>query len=236
MSNFFKELANAERDVLGENSYFKNADGNLEPYAKVTQQTLIKLVELTSSGRLFDEAEVAYYISRHFRLGASQLTRFWNNTHEIKKNANTFRSQISTASQKYTNLFGTNIYEIFTSQNFAEIKHIDKLLDFLKIPDMYMDEMVFWEIADFCNGYEGADFQIGDCVQEIKFLRSLVRCRLIPMLESLDIDKLRFIKYVLDKPIVNHKDLKLNKEKAELVNALGIPAIVLGKPLHRKQK
>ena len=50
-------------------------------------------------------------------------------------------------------------------------------------------------------------------------------------MEALDGCKLQYLKWVLDKPVLNLQDFSINRDKVEALSALGIPQIILGKSL-----
>jgi hypothetical protein len=60
------------------------------------------------------------------------------------------------------------------------------------------------------------------CKPELRFLRQILKVRLRELVEQLDAQKLKYIQYVLDQPLVEAKTMKLNRDKANLLISLGV--------------
>lgn len=232
MRNFFRELKNCEDAVLSEDAIFTNLAGENAPYQESTKKTLRSVISIVSSGRFFRINSPSYFIVKNFRLGPSRLASLWNEKHpDDQKVESTWRSQVYFVSQKFFNLFGSNFFEVFTSQDTAGLEKIRGILDLLSIPELEFEELFFGEVDRCCEGYMGDDFTIEECEKELLFLRRILRCRLIPALESLDGCKLQYLKWVLDKPALNLSDFSINRDKVQALSALGVPQIIAGKSL-----
>lgn len=232
MRNFFRELKNCEDAVLSEDAIFTNLAGETAPYQGSTKKTLCEVINVVSSGVFFRTNSPSYFIVKNFRLGPSRLAALWDEKNpDDRKAESTWRSQVYTLSQKFFNLFGTDFFQVFTSQDTAGIERIRGILSLISIPELEFWEIFFQEISSYCEGYMGDDFTVVECEQELRFLSRILRCRLIPEMEALDGCKLQYLKHVLDKPVLNLTDFSVNRDKVEALSALGIPEIVLGKKL-----
>lgn len=96
MGNFFRELFSAERCILAD-PFIGHDDAS---YTPETKAVLVRLIQSVVSGRYFPQSEASRYVCKNFRLGASELTKHYNATHDVAKEVSTFRCQISLASTK----------------------------------------------------------------------------------------------------------------------------------------
>lgn len=232
MRNFFRELRDCEDFVLGEDAVFTNLAGEVAPYKESTKKTLRELIGVVSSGKFFRPDSPSQFIVKNFRVGPSRLAILWNEKNpDDWKAESTWRSQVYALSQKFFNLFGNKFFDVFVSQDSAGLKTIRGILALLSIPELEGWELFFGEIDKYCEGYDGGEFPLAECEAELKFLSRMLRCRLIPEMEALDGCKLQYLKWVLDKPVLNLKDFSINKDKVAVLEALGVPAIVLGESL-----
>ena len=232
MCNFFRELRNCEEVVLGEDAVFTNLAGESEPYQESTKETLCRLIHVVSSGMFFRTESPSYFIAKNFRLGPSRLAALWNEKYpDDRKAESTWRSQVYSVSQKFFRLFGEDFFQAFTAQDTAGLERIRGILALLSIPELEFEELFFGEIDRYCEGYLGDDFPLAECGKELQFLSRILRCRLIPEMEALDTCKLLYLKWVLDKPVLNLTDFSVNQDKVAALSALGVPQIILGKSL-----
>lgn len=223
MGNFFSELFSAERCILAD-PFIGHDDAS---YTPETKAVLVRLIQSVVSGRYFPQSEASRYVCKNFRLGASELTKHYNATHDVSKEVSTFRCQISLASEKLYHLFGHGIYQAFMSQDSAKLQRIDNIITLLEMEDYQFADVFFEEVSGACDGYSGVGFALSECTSELDFLKNIVRFRLLSEMNDLNLAKLRYLKYILDEPIVNYKNLQLNKKKASILVALGVPALVL---------
>ena len=113
------------------------------------------------------------------------------------------------------------------SQDSATLQRIDNIITLLEMEDYQFADVFFEEVSGVCDGYSGVGFALSECTSELDFLKNIVRFRLLSEMNDLNLAKLRYLKYILDEPIVNYKNLQLNKKKASILVALGVPALVL---------
>jgi hypothetical protein len=225
MSNFFRELALAEKKVIVENQ-FLNEQGDVVTYRDFTRQTLVWLIQTVESGMLVGASESSRFICRSFRLNAVELASSWNSDNNSKKSANTFRSQVSTLSRKMSRLFGNNIYGIFCSQDENGLNRLSQLLALLHggvcccCSDLFYVEMLSAGADD--GNFLSQKLTPEDCKRELRFLRQILKVRLKALVEQLDAQKLQYIQYVLNQPLLEAKTMKLNHEKADVLVALGV--------------
>lgn len=232
MRNFFRELRHCEDAVLSEDAVFTNLAGVVEPYQECTKKTLCEVISIVSSGRFFRINSPSYFIVKNFRLGPSRLAALWNEKHpDDRKAESTWRSQVYSVSQKFFRLFGDDFFQVFVSQDIAGIERIRGIYTLLSIPELEFEELFFGEVDRYCEGYMGDDFALAECGKELQFLSRILRCRLIPEMEALDGCKLQYLKWVLDKPVLNLGDFSINQDKVAALSALGVPQIILGKSL-----
>lgn len=232
MRNFFRELKNCEDVILSEDATFINLAGESVPYQESTKKTLCEVISIVSSGRFFRWESPSYFIVKNFRLGPSSLAALWNEKHpDDRKVESTWRSQVYSVSQKFFKLFGGDFFQVFVSQDVAGIERIRNTLALLSIPELEFWELFYGEVDKYCEGYDGYNFSIAECEKELEFLSRILRCCLIPEMEALDGCKLQYLKYVLDKPVLNLTDFSVNEDKVEALSALGVPEIIIGKSL-----
>jgi hypothetical protein len=224
MSNFFKELALAEKKIVVENE-FLNEQGEVLAYKDSTRQILLFLIQTVESGRLVGSSESGRFICKNFRKNAVELTTLWNSNNFRKKSANTFRSQVSTLSNKMYRLFGNNIYSIFCSQDGKGLQRLSTLLELLcggenRYSDLFYVDML--EAGADSGNFPSQNVVLEDCKPELRFLRQILKVRIRELVGKLDAQKLQYIQYVLDQPLVDRKTMKLNREKADVLVALGV--------------
>lgn len=221
MRNFFRELKNCEDVVLGEDAVFTNLSGVVEPYQEDTKDTLRQVIGVVSSGIFFRTNSPSYFIVKNFRVGPSRLASLWNEKHpDDRKAESTWRAQVYSTSQKFFKLFGNDFFQVFVSQDTAGLERLRGILALLSIPELEFWELFFREVDKYCEGYEGDDFPLAECGKEPRFLSRILRCRLIPEMEGLDRCKLQYLKWVLDKPVLNLTDFSVNQDKVAALAAL----------------
>jgi hypothetical protein len=74
-----------------------------------------------------------------------------------------------------------------------------------------------------------------DCKPELRFLRQILKVRIRQLVEQLDPQKLQYIQYVLDQPLVEAKTMKLNRDKANLLISLGVVSPQESEVTHEKE-
>jgi hypothetical protein len=75
--------------------------------------------------------------------------------------------------------------------------------------------------ADSGN-FPSQNVTLEDCKPELRFLRQILKVRINELVDQLDSEKLKYIQYVLDQPLVEAKTMKLNRDKANLLISLGV--------------
>jgi hypothetical protein len=224
MSNFFRELALAEKKIVVENE-FLNGQGEILAYEDSTRQIMLFLIQTLESGRLVGASESGRFICKNFRKNAVELTTLWNSNNFRKKSANTFRSQVSTLSNKMYRLFGNNIYGVFCSQDEKGLQRLSTLLDLLRGGELRSSDLFYTEMlqagADSGN-FPSQNVALEDCKPELRFLRQILKVRIRELVGKLDAQKIQYIQYVLDQPLVEAKTMKLNRDKANLLISLGV--------------
>jgi hypothetical protein len=237
MSNFFKELALAEKKIVVENE-FLNEQGKVMTYKDSTKQILLFLIQTVESGRLVGASESGRFICKNFRKNAVELTTLWNSNNFRKKSANTFRSQVSTLSNKMYRLFGNNIYSIFCSQDDKGLHRLSQLLTLIQRGELRSSDLFYTEMlqagADSGN-FPSQNVVLEDCKPELRFLRQILKVRIRQLVEQLDPQKLQYIQYVLDQPLVEAKTMKLNRDKANLLISLGVVSPQESEVTHEKE-
>ena len=85
--------------------------------------------------------------------------------------------------------------------------------------------MFFEEICNNSKKSEkfvASDLELGDCISELKFLKKILKYKFLWELKKYDAEKLGYIMYVLDSPLVDSKTLAFNEEKLAVLKAFGI--------------
>jgi hypothetical protein len=223
MSNFFKELALAEKNIVVENEFLNGQE--VVTYKDSTRQILLFLIQTLESGRLVGASESGRFICKNFRKNAVELTTLWNSNNFRKKSANTFRSQVSTLSNKMYRLFGNNIYSVFCSQDDKGLQRLSTLLELLHggkylCSDLFYVDML--EAGADSGNFPSQNVVLEDCKPELRFLRQILKMRIRELVGKLDAQKIQYIQYVLDQPLVEAKTMKLNRDKANLLISLGV--------------
>jgi hypothetical protein len=237
MSNFFKELALAEKKIVVENEFLNGQE--VVTYKDSTRQILLFLIQTVESGRLVGASESGRFICKNFRKNAVELTNLWNsNDNNRRKSANTFRSQVSTLSNKMYRLFGNNIYSIFCSQDEKGLHRLSQLLTLIQRGELRSSDLFYTEMlqagADSGN-FPSQNVALEDCKPELRFLRQILKVRIMQLIEQLDSEKLQYIQYVLNQPLVEAKTMKLNRDKANLLISLGVVSLQESDVTHEKE-
>lgn len=223
MANFFRELASAESIILAD-PFAEHDDGI---YSSETKAVLSRMIRAVMSGRYFPQSEASKYICQNFRLGASELTKLYNSTHDEPKQTSTFRCQISVASERLYTLFGHGIYQKFISQDLKRLQKLDNIMTLAELADRSFNDLFFDDIAMEVIGEPYKEYGLSECAEELAFLNKLVKIRIYDEMRKLDKSKLAYLYQVLNEPLIAHNDLHINKKKAGILVTLGVPALVL---------
>jgi hypothetical protein len=223
MANFFRELASCEKIVLME-GHRDMSDGTIV-YDNNTKRLLLHLIRFVESGELAGSSKAFLFICQNFRLDSVEMTKAWNSDDTVKKSANTFRSQISTLSRKYYQLFGKDFYSSFVIQDKDKLALININLTAWESQSVSFGDLFFSGTEDACTGdgkFLSYNFKTQDCMDELKVMRKILKKNVISALAHYDINKLEYIRYVLDSPLMDKKMLKINEEKVKMLKALGV--------------
>lgn len=223
MANFFRELASAESIILAD-PFTEHDDGI---YSAETKAVLSRMIRAVMSGRYFPQSEASRYICQNFRLGASELTKLYNSTHDEPKQTSTFRSQISVASNKLYSLFGHGIYQKFVSQDLKKLQRLDNIITLAELADRSFADLFFDDITMGFIDESYKEHALSECAEELTFLNKLMKLRVYDEMKNLDKSKLAYLYQVLNQPLVDQNDLHINKKKAGILVTLGVPALVL---------
>jgi hypothetical protein len=122
-------------------------------------------------------------------------------------------------------LFGNNIYSVFCSQDDKGLQRLSTLLELLRdgeyrCSDLFYVDML--EIGADSGNFPSQNIALEDCKPELRLLRQILKVRINELVGKLDAQKLKYIQYVLDQPLVEAKTMKLNRDKANLLISLGV--------------
>lgn len=224
MGNFFKELADCEKMIFVEKSC-SSCDGEVWEKLKETRHLLARLIQFVESGELVSSSEASKFICKNFRLDSVEMTKAWNIKYQSDKSNNTFRSQISTLSRKFYKLFGHDIYTLFAIQDADGLQKIKVKLNALQSVDISFDDLFFSELSSICRGdgeIASSNLHVEDCNAELEFMRKILKSRFISALGKYDVNKLAYIRYILNTPLVDSKGICINEQKIKMLKALGV--------------
>jgi hypothetical protein len=88
--------------------------------------------------------------------------------------------------------------------------------------------------ADSGN-FPSQNVALEDCKPELRFLRQILKMRIRELVGKLDAQKIQYIQYVLDQPLVEAKTMKLNRDKANLLISLGVVSLQESEVTHEKE-
>ena len=224
MGTFFSELAECEKVVI-KDKYIENKAGEMVVFEKETQKILLRLISFVQSGKLTAFSEATYFICKNFRMNSDELKRAWGIKYHSEKSTHTFRSQRSVLGRKYYKLFGRDVYSVFINQDEEKLAHLSGKLAALEQNDVFSEELFFKEICNKSKNSEkfvASGLELRDCMEEIKFLRKILKYKFLWEMKKYDTEKLGYIMYVLDAPIVDAKTLMFNEEKLEVLKAFEV--------------
>lgn len=207
MESFFKTLSKLESVIL--------VDEETE-YLAETKAALYEVIRYVESGQ-FSSSITNKFIAREFRITRiSDLTNKYNSLYCTDKTESAMRSQVSTASTQLYQLFGTNISDVFITQ---DLKRIETILDIIDMLDGYprgANDYLIQEILEETTT-RNTSYELCELKDTIKMLRPLLKRSVDNILEEVDKDKLGYILYILSSPLTSNKRRSVNNEKLEIL-------------------
>lgn len=201
--NFFKVLKQLELDA-GEGRLPKGAGGILR-----------KLVAFVESGGC-TESQAEKFVMANFRLGGVELAQLWNRMHpENKKQAETFRGQVSLISQYLCSLFGVSpdgLADAFYGNAPQPLGYISDVLDAYPAGNENLTErfqvLVHGGFLD-AGASTSSEYEVGECAEEVRLLKSVDHAAVQSMLDRVDMDKLVYVWQSIREPLVTDAYVKL---------------------------
>ncbi len=209
---FFRELSSLENEVILTGSH--NVDGSLVAYKEFTKDVLSKVIRFVECGDYFN-SKVAKVICANFRLKNSEMLNIWHASGH-GSNDSAFRTYVSIYSSRLYDLFGKNFYEVVVTEDMQRLTHINNTLKALEIDDWCFDDIFIPLVsASVPRGTPLKVFKLEDCKAELQILKRLTKRYVNDLIDTLDVDKLAYLKHTFNKFTINSK--KINKDKIELL-------------------
>lgn len=179
-------------------------------YSSEALSTIKKLDNFLLSGVL-TKSNMEKFILENYKLGVSEITKKWNLTHRPEKKENTFRGQYSLLGSYIGSLFNISAGElnnIFVSNNLEAFRGIHDLIDSFSVGNLDFSKRFPYLVEDLNlmeysnNPQVTKDYDFKDCINEIKFLKTLDITNIRRLAEDINIDKLSYLLKVSSEPLV----------------------------------
>lgn len=219
-ANFFRMLALCEKDIL-DKDWFQDVNGVYRSYGNKTQEAVLRLVAYIEDGGVF-HAKVPVFICRNWRMSPKELTELWETETGRQKRVDTFRGQVSEASVQLYSIFGDGIFEDLLLDDTETARSVSGTVSILKAGDTGFAGLESAEVLGYLTGRAVTKkFGLDECADEIRLLRKYCRPAVRKELAKVDLEKLCYLKSVLDQPLLDKDTKCMNNEKSELLRMIG---------------
>lgn len=211
--SFLQQLAGLETLILGKEGTWRSL------HARRTLLDLISFVENAS----FTHSDHTKFICSNFRLSPSELQERWNNREgiDMPKSEEAFRSQISTVSKCLYQIFSSDVFNYFISDNEAGLSKIDLLLDTLTIYQSNIHDYYCSEILDSVKDQLWSrTYETAELLPEIEALSPYLKSEIWDVLDELNEEKVSYLFHVLKQPLTFNKRRETNMQKLEILQEL----------------
>lgn len=206
---FFKMLVDVETLVAKKSS-------DITQETKAVVSSVVSFVE----NGAYTDSDVEKFIVANFRLGATEMTKKWNETHLGKtKRVNTFCGQMSLLSSYISSIFQTSPDEFFdaiVNNDFEILNRIYSIVSLYNISNVDVSER-FRALKSFlpdCS--ETKSFKLSECQKEFEILKTFDDAVISKMLEGVDFDKLIFLLNLCKKPLISNEYIELVDKKKKV--------------------
>ena len=206
--SFTSKLKELEKEIINE--------PELE-YPIEVRQSLWGLITYIESADIAS-SEVAKFILRNFRLSLKELLIKWNDTHLKPKTNNTLRGQVSELSSQLYEVFG-DIGDIYPNIEMEEMTQINEKIDALKMREVVsIDDSVIEELQSyFINDQLTKSYFPDECRKELALIKALSKQHIYESIDSVNLDKLLYIRRLLNQQLISTKKSDFNTEKYEMI-------------------
>lgn len=188
-------------------------DGTQMEFNSKSKSILYRLIDFIEND--YGTTTVSRFICRYWDRKPKELVELWEEETGRIKTKSCFRAQRSKISQQLNELFSDNIVELFFNE---ELDEINNLLKILKKPSISFSDVVTKEMQRF-EFSEINDYEIYELSTELKAIKFYTSDAVKKMLSKLDMDKLFYIRRILNQDLIIN-DISINHKKLELLNAL----------------
>lgn len=205
--SFFKKLLYVEKAYNYENTYY---DENSIPikYSDYSQQTLRKLIGFIEQAE-FTNKKSSKFICRNWRCKSSELQGLWEREFGKEKSGSAMRTQIMTTSKTLYLLFGEDFAYDFMGQN---VSYINEIIDAYQVGSCTFVNAFPQDISKYLKlGIPSREYKLEELNDEIRVLRGITNVDIEKKLGSLDMDKLSYLKTVMDRPLTLKDGINMNK-------------------------
>lgn len=193
-----------------------------EKSSVITQETktvIDSVVSFVESG-VYTDSDVEKFIVANFRLGATEMTKKWNETHFCKqKKVNTFCGQMSLLSSYISSIFQASpdeVFDAFVNNDFKVLNRIYSIVSVYNISNVDVSER-FRALKSFlpdCS--EAKSFKLSECQKEFEILKTFDDAVILKILEGADFDKLIFLLNLCKKPLISNEYIELVDKKKKV--------------------
>lgn len=209
MRNFFTRLRVCEDEIL-----YSDFSEYEKSFSQKTRNTTARLVAYVENG-LFTKSPSAKFIASNFRLSIQDLLKEWEKEFGVLKSSNTIRSQISQASMALYSIFGESFADDLMSDNSF---HTSEILDAIELGSAKFTDLFQSDLCMRIQSAPARPYKVSELEKELRVLKTLHKVDMRKTLRGLDIDKLMFIRQVLDRNLI--VDYQLNETKLEILKKL----------------
>ena len=209
--SFTSKLKELEREIINEPEF---------DYPIEVKQSLWGLITYIESADIAT-SEVAKFILRNFRLSLHESLAKWNDTHIKPKTMNTLRGQVSELSSQLYEVFG-DIGDIYPNLDMKKMTQINYKIDALKMREaVSIDDSVIGELQSyFINDQLTKIYFPDECRKELALIKALSKQHIYEKIDSVDLDKLLYIRRLMNQQLISTKKSDFNTEKYEMILAM----------------
>lgn len=194
---------------------------NLESFelSGLPAKVLKRFTDFIESGS-FRKNEFDKFICKNFRLSYEEIIRRWNCLHpDDCKVENTARGTKSLIGSYLISLLGIDLKsfnDIFVLNDEEALKDLAQKIIVLEGGDFNPYKRFSFNIFESIGEEPaGKEFEIAECAAELEFLKAVDYTSIYGQLQRLDVEKIRYLLEILQKPLV-HKQRAGTKTVPEL--------------------
>lgn len=151
-----------------------------------------------------------------------ELTKQWESETGKCKREDTFRGQVSEASVRLYSIFGEDIFEGLLLDDEETSRNVSGTISILKFGGNGFSGLESAQVVGYLSGHGTVKkFELEECGYEIKLLRKYCKRMVQRDLEKADMEKLCYLKSVLDQPLLDKDTKCINSQKSELLRKIG---------------